>query len=664
MEHREELILQVEALKKEIRLEKDAASGLKKLCGELEAQVASHALLDKQLKDLCDHRTGAVQKLEAELSQTKEWLAAEKEKVADMGVENKRMQCEMASVQENNASSQNELRELRQEMAQERGGSAYYLQEVKRLSEENANCKGSFEGEQKLREELDTEKRNRRALERKCVELQELGRHRETIVKQFESSFENMQKSVRLSEDELAFHRKELEITKADLVQEKQRSAQFEVALEEQRTLLVRLESAMEQSHVDLTRVRLELQQAQWDLKCESENAHRHVEVGKVREENGPLLEKARLEAEKATAKLEAQMERQAELERLCDELEMQVVAKTDAEAQLMRVKEQQDDLLKRLESNLEEAHASAMEERMASVTKQTSLLNVQRDLELKCEALESGGLQQSPVELAKIRTTLQQQEQECQALLELVMSSTQRLLGQEEPPVSVVNKNTFTLKFKEKVEEIEKMLNSNVEHGVFISEGEATLDQLRGAVDSMAKSIQTAGEMQASLVEQFSQTLCQLQAEKETTAALEGELEALGVQGRAKEALSSEPSKVSNERAAEVPKPAPGQQSKISSTPALQDSRRPSQQMLAPPSVKPTPAQSATSSVSIKSKAPSGSGAKTPAASGAKTPGRQSLMALLGPGKAVAKLAAVPAAKAAAPAKKVAVGKLPTKNA
>merc|ERR1712137_1200296 len=136
-------------------------------------------------------------------------------------------------------------------------------------------------------------------------------------------------------------------------------------------------------------------------------------------------------------------------------------------------------------------------------------------------------------------------------------------------------------------------------------------------------------------------------QAKLQDSPALEGELEGLGMQGRVKEVLS------------EVPKFVPGQQSKMSSTPSLQDSRRPSQQILASPSIKPTPSQSptacATASVTMKSKAPS--------ASEAKTPGRQSLMALLGPGKSAVKLA-VPAAKAAAPAKKVAVGKLPTKNA
>merc|ERR1712137_893984 len=144
-------------------------------------------------------------------------------------------------------------------------------------------------------------------------------------------------------------------------------------------------------------------------------------------------------------------------------------------------------------------------------------------------------------------------------------------------------------------------------------------------------------------------------QAKLQDSPALEVEPEGLGMQGRVKEVLS------------EVPKFVPGQQSKMSSTLSLQDSRRPSQQILASPSIKPTPSQSptvcASPSVTMKSKAPSASEAKTPSMSGAKTPGRQSLMALLGPGKSAVK-PAVPAAKAAAPAKKVAVGKLPTKNA
>merc|ERR1712137_448223 len=89
-------------------------------------------------------------------------------------------------------------------------------------------------------------------------------------------------------------------------------------------------------------------------------------------------------------------------------------------------------------------------------------------------------------------------------------------------------------------------------------------------------------------------------QAKLQDSPALEGEPEGLGMQGRVKEVLS------------EVPKFVPGQQSKMSSTPSLQDSRRPSQQILASPPIKPTPPQSptacATASVTMKSKVPSAS--------------------------------------------------------
>merc|ERR1712137_769920 len=157
------------------------------------------------------------------------------------------------------------------------------------------------------------------------------------------------------------------------------------------------------------------------------------------------------------------------------------------------------------------------------------ALLNVQRELEMKCEALETTATGESSEaaaalselrqllnttterlkatqaeleevknkqvrqlneqlnstgdtqdELKKCYTKLQNEEQQCQALLELVMSSTHRLLGHEEPEENVVNKNTFTLKFKEAFEEIEKMLKCSVcDYGDFISEGETRLDQL-----------------------------------------------------------------------------------------------------------------------------------------------------------------------------------------
>merc|ERR1712007_260244 len=496
-----------------------------------------------------------------------------------------------------------------------------------------------------------------------------------------------MQRSVKLSEDELTFHRKELEITKVELVQEKQRSAQFEVALEEQRTLLVRLESAMEQAHVDLTRVKMELQQSQWDLKCENEKAeYNQIEMGKVREASKTMVEKSRLEAEKTAMQLKIQVERQAELERLRDDLEMQLAAKVDIEAQFTRVKEQQDDLLKQLEADLEQAHTDAMEERTMYVTKQTALLNVQRELEKKCEGLEiaatgeSSKLKATQAELEKVKNSEVRQpneqlnstdEQQCQALLDLVMSSTRRLLGQKSAANTVVDRSSFASKFKEAVEEIEKLLDRNVEQTTFIGEGEATLDQLKRSVDSMAQSIEKAGEMQACLVEQLSHTQCQLVAEKENSAALGLELdEALG---RVTQAPSTqlpiakiciEPS-AQQSKVASTPSQPDSRRPSMPSTPLNQDSRRPTSptsldsrrpsalaDSKAPSrssSVKATPLASPTASIIAKSKTPSGSGAKTP--------GRQSLLSLLAPGKGIVK--AVSPVKAV-PAKKAVSGKAP----
>merc|ERR1712137_225886 len=346
------------------------------------------------------------------------------------------------------------------------------------------------------------------------------------------------------------------------------------------------------------------------------------------------------------------------------------------------------------------------------------ALLNVQRELEMKCEALETTATGESSEaaaalselrqllnttteklkatqaeleevknkqvrqlneqlnstgdtqdELKKCYTKLQNEEQQCQALLELVMSSTQRLLGQKPPIVDAVDKSSFACKFKEAVGEIEKLLDRHVEQTAFIGEGEATLDQLKGAVDSMAQSIVKAGEM-PSLVEQYSVTLCQLAAEKENSAALELELDdALG-RGKKVPSIQLPTAKICIDPPVEVPKYGSPLQSKIVSAPSQPESRRPSmpstplnQDSRRPTSpispgrttsptspgrpsrassVKATPLASPTASIIAKSKTPSG----------AKTPGRQSLMSLLAPGKGIVKAASpvkgVPAKKAA----------------
>merc|ERR1712064_261142 len=196
-------------------------------------------------------------------------------------------------------------------------------------------------------------------------------------------------------------------------------------------------------------------------------------------------------------------------------------------------------------------------------------------------------------------------------------------------------DRNSFARKFKEAVDEIEKLLGSNVEQTTFIGEGEATLDELKRSVDSMAQNIQKAGEMQACLVEQLSLTQCQLVAEKENSAALGLELdEALG--RVAQPNASQLPiAKICIEPSMEGLKYGSKQQSKVVSTPSQPDSRRPSAlaDSKAPSrasSVKATPLASPTASIIPKSKTPSGSGAKTP--------GRQSLSSLLAPGKGIVK--------------------------
>jgi len=336
-------------LKAEVHSEKESAARLKRLCEDLEAQVRSHDAVDKQLRDLSEHRAGLLQKLEGELSQSHRELAAEKERTLEMQMEIHRMQRDIANKEERGASMQNELQQAHDEIAKialEKAENKYFLQQTERLAEENQVWRGTCESAKQLRDDLEVERGSRRAAEQQRDELQEMSRHRETVIKHLETSFENLQRSLKLSEEEVAFHKKQHEAAKVETGQEKTRSAHFEQALEEHRSLLARLEAGVEETHVESTRMRMELQQSQWELKREQEKSeHNRKELERVQAESKMHMEKCQLDVDKHVAKLAIQAERQVELEKLCDELGVQLAVKTEIETQLKCVKKQQEEL-------------------------------------------------------------------------------------------------------------------------------------------------------------------------------------------------------------------------------------------------------------------------------------------------------------------------------
>jgi len=262
----------------------------------------------------------------------------------------------------------------------------------------------------------------------------------------------------------------------------------------------------------------------------------------------------------------------------------------------------------------------------------------------------------QEALDVASVK--LRNEEKQCQALLELALRSAQELLGQKPSAGSSVNRNTFASKFKEAIKQVEKRLEcSSPEPETFVSEGEATLEQLKKSINSMTVSIETAGKLQASLVEQLVHTQVQLASEKENSTAQQAEIdqletelrEAMGVQGRVTKLLSSVAQQPAAITIAATTVPAttiPG-----TTTPAIaEQTKRPSS--LTRPSVrKQTPSPSPAASAVAKSKSPSG--AKTPA---------KATMALLPPGRSSVKSAGS-ASKATTPtSKRRAVSKGPAK--
>lgn len=575
---REEFVLQIEALKKDVCLEKETAAGLRKLCDELEAQASSHVSVDKQLRDVCEHRTSQAQKLEGFLSQAQKDVVTQKEKVEQLQAQIHQLELEILSRRNHEESIKEEVQEVRNEVTREKLENKGHTLEIERLTKENFEYRPSIERTQKLNDDLNMERAARQAMEQQCIELQELVRQKESMIRQLENSSASMRIGLRYAEDETHNIRNEIEMAKLELAHEKKQCAQFELNLEEQRTLILRMESAVEQAHVDSAKLKMELQQSQWDFKCLKEKTQRDkMEMEKMREQSMLLPENSQLEVERMKAELSLQKQKQTVLERQCENFELQLAAKVDIEAQFARVGEEQEEIVRQLEVDLKHAQADAMNQRVASVTTQTTLLSVQRELVLKCEALEAKTVSdasaladssknndpkehqqevrhlrkhldafQNPkaemqVELERIRTKLKDEEQHCQALLDLVMSSTQQLLSQTSPATSMVDRNVFEVKFKEAVGEIEKLLSRNVEQGTFIGEGEGMLDHLKTAIDSVAKHIEKAGEMQVALAEQLGQTLCQLEDEKKNSCVhlaeidqLQAELEAFGLEARA----------------------------------------------------------------------------------------------------------------------------------
>merc|ERR1712196_355926 len=92
--------------------------GLEKINVGLELQSASHAEVDKQRQDLCDHQSALLRRLEEELEQTQRDLVIQREYVVRLLLQIQQLQLEVKREKERFPSQEIQLRDAFEEIKQ------------------------------------------------------------------------------------------------------------------------------------------------------------------------------------------------------------------------------------------------------------------------------------------------------------------------------------------------------------------------------------------------------------------------------------------------------------------------------------------------------------------------------------------------------------------
>merc|ERR1712007_339342 len=91
---------------------------LEKINIGLELQRASHAEVDKQRQDMCDHQSALLRRLEAELQQTQRDLVIQREYVVRLLLQIQQLQLEVKREKERSSSQDIQLRDAFEEIKQ------------------------------------------------------------------------------------------------------------------------------------------------------------------------------------------------------------------------------------------------------------------------------------------------------------------------------------------------------------------------------------------------------------------------------------------------------------------------------------------------------------------------------------------------------------------
>jgi len=178
------------------------------------------------------------------------------------------------------------------------------LEEIDRLNDDLTLSSVSLEAQDRLRVEIAGQGERCLALERSRSELDQ-------TVYRLEAALKRANADTKHEQEQCALYQAELQKAKAEVLQEKVKTAERGVQLDQHAELLSTMRLALEKAEADLA-----------PLKMDLESARRKV---KERELDSIEYTRSKLEIEKLGIELSGQKEKRSDLERLCTELELEL---------------------------------------------------------------------------------------------------------------------------------------------------------------------------------------------------------------------------------------------------------------------------------------------------------------------------------------------------
>merc|ERR1712137_1474130 len=192
-----------------------------------------------------------------------------------------------------------------------KAGSTKSLEEIDRLNDDLTLSSVSLEAQDRLRVEIAGQGERCLALERSRSELDQ-------TVYRLEAALKRAYADTKHEQAQCALYQAELQKAKAEVLQEKVKTAERGVQLDQHAELLSTMKLALEKAEADLALLKMDLESARKKVK--------------ERELDSIEYTRSKLEIEKLGIELSGQKEKRSDLERLCTELELELAKRQKSE--------------------------------------------------------------------------------------------------------------------------------------------------------------------------------------------------------------------------------------------------------------------------------------------------------------------------------------------